>query len=264
MTGGSAETETGPARAVLVTGAGRGIGAAIAAVFAGQGDVTFMIDIDGPGLERQADALREEGGSVHTMTASVADPAAIAAVARWLEVEADGLDVLVNNAAVTYRGAFFDMAEAEWDRLLDVDLKGVFLMGRQCWPLLRKPGASIVNISSIHGTRLLPGLAAYGAAKGGVNALTKAMALDAAPYGVRVNAVAPGFIETTPEWPPPGEARTDRYRQIAERIPGDACGDPADVARAVLWLASAESGYVNGAVIDVDGALAAQAYPPLT
>ncbi len=262
MTGDSVETR--PGRAVLVTGAARGIGAAIAAVFAGRGDVTFMIDVDGPGLDRQAEALREVGGSVHTMTASVADAAAVTAVVRWVEAEASRLDVLVNNAAVPLKKAFFDMTEEEWDQLLGVDLKGAFLMGQQCWPFLHKPGGTIVNISSIHGTRPLPGLAAYGAAKGGINAMTKAMALDAAPYGVRVNAVAPGFIETTPESPPPGEARDARYRQIAERVPAGGCGEPADIAQAVLWLASAESRYVNGAVLDVDGALAAQAYPPFT
>lgn len=248
---------------MLVTGAARGIGAAIAAAFAERGDTTFMVDIDGSGLTQHAELLRGSGGAVHTMTASVADTAGVASVTAWVEAHAGRLDVLVNNAAVPFRKAFFDTTDHEWDEVLGVGLKGAFIMSRGCWPLLNRPGSCIVNISSVHRNRLLPGLAAYGATKGGIDALTKAMALDAAPYGVRVNAVAPGFIDTTPDWPPPGPTRDEHYRQIAERVPAGACGEPDDVAQAVLWLTGPQARYVSGTVLEVDGALAAQAYPPL-
>lgn len=250
-------------RAVLVTGAARGIGAAIAAAFAANGDVMLATDIDENGLAEQANALRATGATVHTMVVDVADAGSVAAMVRRLEAEVGGLDVVVNNAAIPSDAPFYEMSEGDWDRVVDIGLKGPFLVSSLSWPLLRKPGGTIVNISSIHAQRLLPGLAAYGAAKGGLTAMTKAMALDAAAHGVRVNAVAPGFIETTPNRPPPGEARTARYRQISERVPAGGCGDPADVAWAVLWLAGPESAYVNGTVLEVDGGLAAQAYPPL-
>lgn len=250
-------------RAVLVTGAARGIGAAIAAAFAANGDVVLAADINEHGLAEQADTLRAIGARVHTVAVDVGDAASVSAMVRRLDDEVGELDVVVNNAAIPYDAPFFDMSEGDWDRVIDVGLKGPFLVSSLSWPLLRRPGGAIVNISSIHATRLLPGLAAYGAAKGGLTAMTKAMALDAAPHGVRVNAVAPGFIDTTPDWPSPGAARTARYRQISERVPAGGCGDPADVARAVRWLAGPESAYANGTVLEVDGGLAAQAYPPL-
>ena len=185
-------------------------------------------------------------------------------MAELQRVSLHQVHVLVNSPAFAVEAPFFDMAEENFRAVLDVNLVGAFLTSSQFWPLLVKPGASIVNISSIHGRRVLRNQAAYGAAKGGLENLTRAMALDAAPYGVRVNAVAPGFVqgERWSRWldPLPPVDRVMIEQQVRATVPLGRLACESEIADVVRWLASDGASYVTGEVIAVDGGLGAMAF----
>ncbi|MDQ7903633.1 SDR family NAD(P)-dependent oxidoreductase [Phytohabitans sp. ZYX-F-186] len=248
----------------LVTGAGRGIGRAIAHRFAASGHAVVVADVD----EAAALSTVDELGDAIAVPVDVGEPASVAALAARIGPEVGGgLRVVVNNAAVAVERPFFELSDGEWRRVLDAGLTGAFLVTRACWPLLAKPGAAVVNVSSVHGGRPLPGQAAYAAAKGGLENLTHALALDAGPYGVRVNAVAPGFVVTAAwdRWlgPQGAERRRRVGAEIDAAVPLGRPATPQDVAEVVHWLASPAAAYVTGAVVPVDGGLAAQAFRPL-
>lgn len=239
-------------RVALVTGAGSGIGRAIALRLAAGGAAIVVADIDGAAAER---VCREIRGGDGVATSCTADVSSSSDVTRLLETTASQwgrLDVLVNNAGIVVRGRAEDITDEEWTRMVAVDLTSVFLCSRGALPLLRAAGGGrIVNIASVAG--LLGAVSApYTAAKGGVIALTRQLAGEFADAGITVNCICPGFVAT----PLNAAVRADGLEEIlAARIPLRRWGTPDDVAGLVAFLVGPDAGYITGASIPIDGGL---------
>jgi len=252
-------------RVALVTGAGRGIGAAIATRFAAAGAAVAVNDIDAAAVAELVAAIEDAGGRAAAAPGSVVDEAeAITAAAA----ESFGdLDILVNNAGLTRDVMVHRMSDEDWDAVLDVVLRGTFNMIRAAAPWLRRTDRAqiaaegckkIVNVASINGIYGLAGNANYSSAKAGVIGLTKSVSREWARFGVCVNAVAPGYIAgtrmTSARDPETGLGMpAELIGRIEERIPIGRPGRPDDVAEACLWLASAASDYCCGQVIELHG-----------
>lgn len=239
-------------RVALVTGGASGIGHASAARLASEGAAVVIADIDtenGEAVCRQLEAGGNRALFVH------ADVTSADASERMVSeaVRAFGrLDVLVTSAGVGSGGTVVDTDEAQWDRVVDLDLRAVYLSSRHAIPAMRTSGGgSIVHIASIGGLRGDWGGASFSAAKGGVVNLTRSMAVAHASEGIRVNCICPGVVHTplTARWL--SDPRT--YESVLERHPIGRLGQPEDVAAAVAYLASDEAGFVTGAVLAVDG-----------
>ena len=242
-----------PARgSALVTGASRGIGAAIARVLAGDGwcvGVNYRSDRDG--ADAVVSDIEREGGQAVALAADVADPGAPDALFKALESHFGGpVLVLVNNAGISRDDLTVSLGDEEWDSVLQTNLTAAFRCTRRALrAMLRARSGRIVNISSAVALRANPGQANYSAAKSGLIALTKTAAVEVARRGVTVNAVAPGLIDT--------EFIGGASKEIVEAIPARRVGTPEDVAACVRFLTSEEASYVTGAVLTVDGGLAA-------
>lgn len=231
-------------RVVLVTGAARGIGMAIAAGCHSAGATVVSID-------RSA---AESSTPWEHHVVDVTDRSAIAAVVRDAARAHGGLDAVVNNAAISRKARFEDLDDDDWDAVHAVNLRAPAALIRAALSVLRD-GASIVNISSIRGGRGFADDAAYSAAKGGLEALTRALAVELAPRGIRVNSIAPGAIET----PLNTASLSDEAhrRRVEAMIPLGRLGTAADVASAAVFLVGSSSSFITGSVIPVDGGQAA-------
>ncbi|MGX2995223.1 SDR family NAD(P)-dependent oxidoreductase [Streptomyces sp. JNUCC 64] len=239
---------------VMVTGAGRGIGAATARRFAAEGAGVLVTDVDAEAADRLAAALRDEGGTAEALRCDVGrGEDARAAVAR--AVEAFGtLDVLVNNAfaATDEPPRLEDLTDEDWTRDLDVTLTGALRCARAAMGALESSGrGAIVNIGSVNGLQDFGGHA-YSAAKAGLISLTRTLAGQVADRGVRVNLVAPGTVRT-PAWSERGED-VDRVRAL---YPLGRVGEPEDIAAAAAFLASADAAWITGVTLPVDGGILA-------
>jgi 3-oxoacyl-[acyl-carrier protein] reductase len=240
-------------RAVLVTGAGRGIGRSIAERFADAGAPVAVNDIDGEAAASTVQRIRGGGGTAMAAPADVSDSSQVAAMVDAVMAEHGRVDVLVNNAGiVSPTRHFFEADEAWWRRIIDVNLTGHFLVSHPVARIMAKQGGgSIVNMSSGGATRAHRSFTAYDATKGGIEALTRAMALDLGPYNVRVNALVPGSIDTS------GMTAGERALR-GENVPLGRIGEPLDMTGAALFLASDEAAYITGATLRVDGGMLAQ------
>ena len=239
-------------KVALVTGASRGIGRAIATRFAQAGADVALLARNEALLEETGAAIRAHGRQALVLVADQSDGAQVdAAVARTLEQFAR-IDILVNNAGVGASGDIMTVSEERWDELLDVNLKGCFLVTRAVVPAMREQRSGrIVNISSIAAeTGGLSGAVSYSASKGGMLAFTKSLARDMAPYGITANSICPGQIETDMGHVPP-----DRLPEVLRRIPLGRVGIPDDIACAALFLASDAGAYITGAALDVNGGI---------
>ena len=203
--------------------------------------------------------IQAAGGQALSASCDVAKSDQVKRTIREVVAQFGALHVLVNNAGILHVGSVEETSEAEWDRLVDVDLKGVFLVSRAALPELRKSGGAIVNIGSVLGLVGMKKRAAYAAAKGGVTMLTKAMALDDAQEGIRVNCICPAIVETDLVQTILSQApdREAAVRLRTAQIPLGRMGKPEDVAALAVFLASEESSWLTGAAIALDGGLTA-------
>ncbi|HPA39296.1 MAG TPA: glucose 1-dehydrogenase [Phenylobacterium sp.] len=243
-------------KVALVTGAGSGLGAESARRLAREGAAVVLTDISADAGQAVADGIADAGGKALFLTQNVADQA------RWAEVVAETLkafgrlDVLVNNAGVAGGGPLLETTFEAWRQLMDINLDGVFLGMKAAAPVMVEAGrGSIINLSSILGKVGSPGAPAYCASKGGVALLSKATALELAPFGVRVNSVHPGFIET----PMVAGALRDVENanemrdMIISRHALGRLGVPREIADGIVYLASDESSFMTGSELVIDG-----------
>lgn len=236
----------------LVTGAARGIGQAIAVQLAADGADLALCDVQAEGLDTTAAQVRELGRRAETYAMNVADASAVDATVARVVADFGRIDILVNNAGINRDTLLIRMTENDWDQVLDVNLKGAFLVSKAVVKVMMKQRAgAIVNIASVVGLMGNAGQANYTAAKAGLIALTKTTAKELGSRGIRANAVAPGFIRT---------AMTDQLSEQAQQamlrlVPLGRPGEPEDVARAVTFLASDNAAYVNGQVLTVCGGM---------
>jgi NAD(P)-dependent dehydrogenase (short-subunit alcohol dehydrogenase family) len=237
----------------LITGAASGIGAAVATRLAAAGAHVAVADIDSLGAQRTACMIREAGGKAEPVVIDVTDAASVEAAVTATVAMFGGLHLAVNNAGVTGPAALTgEYDPRDWQRVIDVDLTGVFYCLRYEIPaLLAAGGGSVVNMSSVFGSNGCPQQAAYAAAKYGVVGLTKSVALEYSSKGIRVNAVAPGFIDTDMT-----RALTEEQRSaLLAQIPMGRLGSAADVAATVLFLCSDPAGYITGETLHVNGGM---------
>ena len=247
-------------KVVLITGAGSGIGAAAARAFGRAGATLVAADKKSAGLE----ALQRDLGSadILTQTLDTSDPSACEALVKAAIDKFGRLDVLVNDAGVDHMGAVDEGGLDQWDRVMGTDLNGYFYMIRFAIPHLRKQKGAIVNVSSVSGLGGDWNHSFYNAAKGAITNFTRALALDEAKHGVRVNAVNPSLVYTS--MTEQMKSQPELIKKFEERIPMGRGANPEDIAGPILFLASDEAHFVTGVNLPVDGGLtASNGQPPL-
>jgi hypothetical protein len=235
-------------RTALVTGASSGLGAHFAQVLAKAGAEVIAAARREAALAVVGEKIRSAGGKCRTVQLDVSDPASIASAAAMF----DGVDILVNNAGVTSEAGFLDQSESDWDAVMDTNVKGMFLLTQAVARAMRAHGrkGSIINIASILGLRQAGGVAPYAVSKAAAIQLTKVSALELARFGIRVNALAPGYLATELNaefW------ESEAGRAMIKRIPQRRLGQLEDLDGPLLLLASDASAYMTGSVIEIDG-----------
>jgi NAD(P)-dependent dehydrogenase (short-subunit alcohol dehydrogenase family) len=240
----------------LITGSAAGIGLATAQLFAAEGAHVYITDVDGEGCKKAAAGLVAKGLGATAMTVDVSRGQDVNAMFRAIEAAHGKIDVLVNNAGLNVRSDFRHLSDADWVKIREVNLDGVVRIARDGFALLKASGrGSLINVASIMGHRGMRQLAAYSATKGAVTALTKALPVEYASFNIRVNSVAPGYIDT---------ALTERFlknphvsKALLDKTPMRRFGTSEEIARVALFFASADSAYVTGAELAVDGGMTA-------
>jgi NAD(P)-dependent dehydrogenase (short-subunit alcohol dehydrogenase family) len=241
-------------KVALVTGAAQGIGLACAQAFAREGAQVFITDVNDDAGRREVLRLRSEGLTTSFAACDVSRKDQVDAAIRAAVNEFGRIDILVANAGIVHAAEFLDLEEADFDRVLAVNLKGIFLAGQAAARQMVQQGGggSIVNMSSVNAVMAIPNQVPYVVSKGAINQLTKVMALALAPHRIRVNGIGPGTILTD-------LARKavlgnkEAERKILSRTPLGRMGDPEEIAQVAVFLASDESSYVTGQTIYADG-----------
>ncbi len=241
-------------RVFVVTGAAQGIGAACAARLAADGAKLALWDVDHAAAQARAQALRAAGAAAEAMPCHVARRVEVEAALAATVLAFGRIDGLVNNAGIFRAADFLDVTEADWDAVIDVNLKGSFLVGQAVarQMVAQGGGGAIVNMSSVNGSMAIASIASYNASKGGINQLTRAMALALADHGIRVNAAAPGTIAT--DLARQAVLTSEEAKQrILGRTPMKRLGEPEEVADVVAFLLSDAARYMTGEIVHVDG-----------
>jgi len=239
-------------KVAVVTGAGRGIGRAIALRFAAEGADVVCVSRTADNAARVADEVRAAGRKAWAQAVDVADGAAVSAAAEQALAEAGKVDILVNNAGVTRDGLLMRMSEADWDAVLNTNLKGAFHFTRALTrSFLKQRSGRIINIASVIGLIGNAGQCNYAASKAGLIGFTKSVARELASRGITCNAIAPGFITTDMT----AELGEEVRAALLQRIPLATLGEPEDIAQAALYLAGPGARYVTGQVLTVDGGM---------
>jgi len=247
-------------KVAIVTGAAKGIGWGIAMVMSQEGAKVAVVDWDAVNGEKTAAGIRNSGSEAIFQKCDVSDEDQVKTMVQSVVDTFGKIDILVNNAGVGVYKSVLDTSSEDWDRCLDINLKGQFLCAKYSIPHMQAAGkGSIVNITSVHTHATVKGVAPYAASKGGVTALTRNMAIDYGPT-IRVNAIAPGWVLTPliqsifDSYPDPaGQQHEVEQRQVMKRI-----GRPEDVGHAAAFLASDEADFITGTLLFVDGGLTAQ------
>ncbi len=236
----------------VVTGAGRGIGRAIALKFASEGADVVCVSRTAGNAEKVSNEVRALGRRSWAFAVDVADAAAVNAAAEKILADAGRVDILVNNAGVTRDGLLMRMSDADWDMVINTNLKGAFLFTKAfVRAFIKQRSGRIINIASVIGLIGNAGQANYAASKAGVIGFTKATAREVASRGITVNALAPGFIETDMT----AVLNPALKEQLLKQIPLNSFGQPEDIAAAALFLASPGARYITGQVLTVDGGM---------
>jgi NAD(P)-dependent dehydrogenase (short-subunit alcohol dehydrogenase family) len=239
-------------KVALVTGASSGLGEHFALLLAGHGATVVAGARRIDRLDRLVQGIRVDGGTAHALALDVTDPACVeAALARTAEI-AGHVDILVNNAGVALVKPSLELTEADWRGVMDTNLDGAWRMAQAAAKSMvaSRRGGSIVNIASVLGLRVASSLLAYATAKAALIQMTRALALEWARHGIRVNAIAPGYVETEMNH---DFFQSEAGRAMVKRVPQRRIGLPADLDGALLLLASGAGAYMTGSVIAVDG-----------
>lgn len=237
----------------LVTGGGTGLGRQFAITLARAGATVILGARRVEPLQETATAIRERGGTAHCIALDVADAAAVHAAFKAID-DIGALDVIVNNAGSAVAGSLLDFTDEDWDRLMDVNVKGAWHVARAAVKqmIARGRGGAIINVASVLGSAVQKGTGNYPASKAALLHLTRTMAVEWARYGVRVNALAPGYFRTEMS---DGYVSSEGGKAMMQRMPMRRLGEPTELDGALLLLASQASSYMTGSVIAVDGGL---------
>jgi NAD(P)-dependent dehydrogenase (short-subunit alcohol dehydrogenase family) len=234
-------------KAVIVTGGARGIGAAIVKAYANAGASVVIADLpDSEGQELSVE-LKKKGMPVFYVSCDVRQPEMVADMVRKTHEISGRIDILINNAGISFSKPITELSVEEWDNVLNTNLRGAFLCSKEAVEYMKKDGGKIVNIASTRAFMSEPGWEAYGASKGGLVALTHAMAVTLGPFNIQVNSISPGWIMTgdydslRPE---------DHHQHPARRV-----GKPEDIANACLFLTDARNGFMTGGNLVIDGGM---------
>jgi 3-oxoacyl-[acyl-carrier protein] reductase len=238
----------------LVTGGSRGIGRGICEAFAAEGcRVGVVYKGSQAAAEELVRLIGEKGGAALALQADVADPAAGERCVKRVVAEWGRLDILVNNAGIIHDELFIRLSADDWNKVIETNLGGTFNFCKAVAydPMMKQRSGRIINVSSVAAEHVNPGQTNYAASKGAINSFTRALAVELASRGVTVNAIAPGFIETDMS----AAVRNKAGDLVKKMIPMRRLGQPADIARVAVFLASADSAYITGQILTVDGGL---------
>ncbi|WP_019119499.1 SDR family NAD(P)-dependent oxidoreductase [Brevibacillus massiliensis] len=235
-------------KAVIVTGAGKGIGRTIAMTYAKQGASVIIADKDADGLKQTAALIADAGYSVLSRVLDLSRPEEIERFFSDIQERVDGIGILINNAGLSKWKSPYELTVDEWDYILDTNLRGTFLCSREAAKIMRKHGGgSIVNLASTRALMSEPDSEAYAASKGGILSLTHALAVSLGPDRIRVNAISPGWIET---------GDYEKLRQADHlQHPSQRVGKPEDIARACLFLTDPNNDFITGVNLVIDGGM---------
>jgi len=242
----------------LVTGAGAGIGQACALVLADAGAHVAVNDIDAASAEKTADQVRQRGRESLVLTGDVGDESVVESLFETLTEATVSLRILINNAGFNLFKGIADTSAAEWDRIMQVDLRGIFLMTRGAIPLLRQAGqSSVVNIASVHAHATVANLTAYAAAKGGIVSMTRSLCQELGPYGVRVNSISPGFTQTPlmDRWLAGEADAAATMDRVNDLHPLGRIAEAKEIGYLATFLSSDYASFITGENVTIDGGL---------